>query len=157
MHYLCWHHKIFLLQTARSVFRQIYEATFVFFCCVDESLFWFLEYDRPMFQIFFREDYCFPLRSLIKRFYIKCDLFVNLLSYQEGHPSPGKPFQGGIFEAFFPDCDDTRRLLPRLEKAFRKGLTFTVRKRGTGAEVIWDGIPHKTTLQGGRSGWVLPY
>ncbi|XP_074552556.1 uncharacterized protein LOC141809439 isoform X2 [Halichoeres trimaculatus] len=70
----------------------------------------------------------------------------------EGHPCPGKPFKGGVFEAFFPDSDETRRLLPRLDQAFRKGLTFTVMKRETGAEVIWDGIPHKTTVQGGKSG-----
>lgn len=74
----------------------------------------------------------------------------------EGHPSPGKPFKGGKFEAFFPDCDKTKRLLPRLENAFRLGLTFTVAMRKTGAEVIWDGIPHKTTVQGGRSGCGYP-
>ncbi|XP_070779028.1 serine-rich adhesin for platelets [Enoplosus armatus] len=71
----------------------------------------------------------------------------------EGHPSPGKPFQGGVFEAFFPDCEKTRKLLPRLEKAFRQRLTFTVMDKGTGARVIWDCIPHKTSLHGGESGY----
>uniref|UniRef100_UPI0037E99394 uncharacterized protein n=1 Tax=Semicossyphus pulcher TaxID=241346 RepID=UPI0037E99394 len=70
----------------------------------------------------------------------------------EGHPSPGKPFKGGLFEAFFPDCEETKRLLPRLEKAFSEGLTFTV----TVAKVTWDCIPHKTTLQGGKSGSGYP-
>ncbi|GAA6217951.1 uncharacterized protein LOC108872746 [Lates japonicus] len=65
------------------------------------------------------------------------------------HPSPGKPFQGGVFEAFLPDCEKTWKLLPRLEKAFRQGLTFTVTP---GARVTWDCIPHKTSLQGGKSG-----
>ncbi|XP_030590776.1 uncharacterized protein LOC115783919 [Archocentrus centrarchus] len=70
----------------------------------------------------------------------------------DGHPSPGKPFKGGRFEAYFPDCWETRMLLPRLEKAFRQGLTFTVTGKGTNAKVTWDGIPHKTRIQGGRSG-----
>ncbi|XP_060882615.1 uncharacterized protein si:busm1-163l24.3 [Labrus mixtus] len=74
----------------------------------------------------------------------------------EGHPSPGKPFKGGLFEAFFPDCEETRRLLPRLEKAFRRGLIFTVIDRETGAKVEWDCIPHKTSLQGGKAGSGYP-
>ncbi|XP_073350009.1 uncharacterized protein [Pagrus major] len=69
-----------------------------------------------------------------------------------GHPSPGKPFQGGTFESYFPDCDKTRKLLPRLEKAFRQGLTFTVMEKETGGRVTWDCIPHKTTLHGGKPG-----
>ncbi|XP_022595116.1 uncharacterized protein LOC111217498 [Seriola dumerili] len=68
------------------------------------------------------------------------------------HPSPGKPFKGGQFEAFLPDCEMTRNLLPRLEKAFRQGLTFTVTGKEAGAKVTWDCIPHKTSLQGGKSG-----
>ncbi|XP_042248719.1 uncharacterized protein si:busm1-163l24.3 [Thunnus maccoyii] len=70
----------------------------------------------------------------------------------EGHPSPGKPFQGAVHEAFLPDCEKTMKLLPRLEKAFRQGLTFTVTGKETEARVTWDCIPHKTSLQGGKSG-----
>ncbi|XP_061701534.1 uncharacterized protein si:busm1-163l24.3 isoform X2 [Syngnathoides biaculeatus] len=70
---------------------------------------------------------------------------------KDHHPSPGKPFQGGVFEAFLPDCDKTRKLLPRLENAFRQGLTFTVTSKN-GSKVTWDAVPHKTSLQGGRSG-----
>lgn len=70
----------------------------------------------------------------------------------EGHPSPGSPFQGEVFEAYLPDCERARRLLPRLEKAFRLGLTFTVTGKDGAAKVIWDSIPHKTSLQGGKSG-----
>uniref|UniRef100_A0A3Q3XFF4 E3 ubiquitin-protein ligase n=1 Tax=Mola mola TaxID=94237 RepID=A0A3Q3XFF4_MOLML len=71
---------------------------------------------------------------------------------EDGHPSPGMPFQGGVFEAYLPDCDKTRKLLPRLEKAFRQGLTFTVTEKETGGRVAWDCIPHKTSLHGGKSG-----
>ncbi|XP_034750650.1 uncharacterized protein si:busm1-163l24.3 [Etheostoma cragini] len=70
----------------------------------------------------------------------------------EDHPSPGKPFQGGVFEAFLPDCEKTKKLVPRLEEAFKQGLTFTVIGKNTGANVTWDCIPHKTTLHGGKSG-----
>lgn len=74
--------------------------------------------------------------------------------YQEDDPSPGKPFYGGIYEAYLPDCEKTKKLLPRLKKAFRQGLTFTVVSKETEARVTWDCIPHKTSLQGGKSGWV---
>ncbi|XP_069004702.1 uncharacterized protein [Embiotoca jacksoni] len=74
----------------------------------------------------------------------------------DGHPSPGKPFQGDTFEAFLPDSEKTRKLLPRLEKAFRQGLTFTVTGKDTEARVTWDCIPHKTSLQGGKSGKGYP-
>uniref|UniRef100_A0AAQ4R719 E3 ubiquitin-protein ligase n=1 Tax=Gasterosteus aculeatus aculeatus TaxID=481459 RepID=A0AAQ4R719_GASAC len=70
----------------------------------------------------------------------------------ENHPSPGEAFQGGVFEAFLPDSERTRTLLPRLEEAFRQGLIFTVIGVDTGARASWDGIPHKTTLHGGKSG-----
>ncbi|XP_037545188.1 E3 ubiquitin-protein ligase DTX3L [Nematolebias whitei] len=69
----------------------------------------------------------------------------------EGHPSPGKPFRGGTFEAFLPDTEKAKKLLPRLERAFRGGLTFTVRGKGSEAQVTWDCIPHKTSLQGGKA------
>lgn len=70
----------------------------------------------------------------------------------ESHPSPGSAFQGGVFEAYLPLCERMHSLLPRLERAFRSGLTFTVVNSQAGAKVAWDGIPHKTSLQGGKSG-----
>ncbi|KAM4531181.1 uncharacterized protein PAE49_023421 isoform 1-T2 [Odontesthes bonariensis] len=69
----------------------------------------------------------------------------------EGHPSPGKPFKGGVFEAYLPECEKAKKLLPRLGKAFRQGLTFTVTGTDTEARVTWDCIPHKTSLQGGKA------
>ncbi|XP_060946048.1 uncharacterized protein si:busm1-163l24.3 [Limanda limanda] len=72
------------------------------------------------------------------------------------HPFPGNPFQGGLFEAFLPDCEKSRKLVPQLEKAFRQGLTFMVTGPETGAKVTWDSIPHKTSLLGGKSGKGYP-
>ncbi|TNN85929.1 E3 ubiquitin-protein ligase DTX3L [Liparis tanakae] len=71
---------------------------------------------------------------------------------QEDQPSPGEPFHGGVFEAFLPDSEKTRKLVPRLKEAFRQGLTFTVTGTDTGARVSWDCIPHKTSIHGGKSG-----
>lgn len=80
-------------------------------------------------------------------------IFLCFLPQQEGHPSPGCPFLGGVFEAYLPLCERTQKLLPRLEKAFRLGLTFAVTGKEAGAKVTWAGIiPHKTGLQGGKSG-----
>ncbi|KAK5855978.1 hypothetical protein PBY51_007606 [Eleginops maclovinus] len=70
----------------------------------------------------------------------------------ETHPSPGEPFQGGNFEAYLPDSEKARKLVPRLKKAFNQGLTFTVTAKDTGARVDWDCIPHKTSIHGGKSG-----
>ncbi|KAM6957625.1 putative E3 ubiquitin-protein ligase DTX3 isoform 2-T2 [Aplochiton taeniatus] len=68
-----------------------------------------------------------------------------------GHPNPWSPFRGGLFEAYLPLCERTKKLLPRLERAFKQGLTFTVTGKDAGAQVTWDCIPHKTSLQGGKS------
>ncbi|KAM8845650.1 uncharacterized protein AB9W97_000696 isoform 2-T3 [Spinachia spinachia] len=73
----------------------------------------------------------------------------------DDHPSPGEAFQGGVFEAFLPDSERTRMLLPRLEEAFRQGLIFTVTGVNLGARASWDCIPHKTTLHGGTATQIL--
>ncbi|XP_062859960.1 probable E3 ubiquitin-protein ligase DTX3 [Trichomycterus rosablanca] len=78
----------------------------------------------------------------------------------DDHPCPGAPFKGGKFQAFLPYNEDTKRLLPLLEKAFFKGHTFTVqvkRSRCKGknesreGKVVWGSIPHKTSTDGGMS------
>ncbi|KAI4891524.1 hypothetical protein NFI96_018024, partial [Prochilodus magdalenae] len=74
----------------------------------------------------------------------------------EEHPDPGSPFQGGIFEAYLPLSSKGRGLLPCLEKAFKLGLTFKVctykASQGKRARVTWGRIPHKTRMDGGKSG-----
>ncbi|KAG7459715.1 hypothetical protein MATL_G00213630 [Megalops atlanticus] len=68
------------------------------------------------------------------------------------HPAPGDPFQGGIFEAYLPLNEQTRRLLPQLKRAFTEGLLFTVAAGDRGCRVVWDSVPHKTRVDGGKSG-----
>ncbi|XP_016426811.1 uncharacterized protein LOC107754751 [Sinocyclocheilus rhinocerous] len=70
-------------------------------------------------------------------------------------PCPGSPFEGGQFVAYLPLNPKGRSLLPCLEKAFDQGLTFTVsssKKAGGDAKVTWGRIPHKTRVDGGKSG-----
>ncbi|XP_036374568.1 uncharacterized protein si:busm1-163l24.3 [Megalops cyprinoides] len=70
----------------------------------------------------------------------------------EGHPNPGDPFRGGVFEAYLPLNEQTKRLLPLLKKAFNQGLTFTVAPGEKGGRVTWGNIPHKTRVDRGKSG-----
>ncbi|XP_067237815.1 uncharacterized protein si:busm1-163l24.3 isoform X2 [Chanodichthys erythropterus] len=71
-------------------------------------------------------------------------------------PCPGSPFKGGIFEAYLPLDPKGRSLLPYLKKAFNQGLTFTISSSkkacGGDAKVNWGKIPHKTRMEGGKSG-----
>lgn len=76
---------------------------------------------------------------------------VLCVSQQEVHPSPGLPFTGGFFGAYFPCTEKVRKLVPRLEEAFKRGLTFTVQGEGGAARVTWNCIPHKTSILGGKS------
>ncbi|XP_038847305.1 uncharacterized protein LOC120046288 [Salvelinus namaycush] len=67
------------------------------------------------------------------------------------HPNPGGSFQGGTFHAFLPLNETTLKLLPCLERAFHRGLTFNVRVGDTRDCVTWGSIPHKTSIEGGFS------
>ncbi|KAG1967536.1 putative E3 ubiquitin-protein ligase DTX3 [Pimephales promelas] len=71
-------------------------------------------------------------------------------------PYPGSPFKGGKFEAYLPLDPKGQSLLPYLKKAFHQGLTFTIssskKAYGGDAKVNWGKIPHKTRMDGGKSG-----
>ncbi|KAK7167444.1 hypothetical protein R3I94_001750 [Phoxinus phoxinus] len=70
-------------------------------------------------------------------------------------PYPGSPFKGGKFEAYLPLDPKGESLLPYLKKAFNQGLTFTISSSkkacGEDAKVNWGKIPHKTSMDGGKS------
>ncbi|MBN3312071.1 RND2 protein, partial [Atractosteus spatula] len=70
----------------------------------------------------------------------------------EGHPNPGSPFSGGAFDAYLPLNPKGKKLLSLLKKAFEQGLTFTIRAGKTEDRVTWGRIPHKTKMEGGKSG-----
>ncbi|XP_066487384.1 uncharacterized protein [Tiliqua scincoides] len=70
---------------------------------------------------------------------------------QARDPRPGYPYQGGHFEAFLPDNPEGQRLMVLLHKAFERGLTFQIRSSGSEEWVTWGLIPHKTSMEGGKS------
>ncbi|XP_022520727.2 uncharacterized protein si:busm1-163l24.3 [Astyanax mexicanus] len=75
----------------------------------------------------------------------------------EADPNPGSPFKGGVFEAYLPLNPVGQALLPKLEKAFKQGLSFRVFPPKNGedgpARIWWNRIiPHKTKMEGGKSG-----
>ncbi|KAJ3600629.1 hypothetical protein NHX12_031609 [Muraenolepis orangiensis] len=69
----------------------------------------------------------------------------------EGHPSPGSTFKGGIFYGYLPYTETAMKLYPRLEEAFKRGLTFTVQGNKEAARVTWNCIPHKAKRLRGNS------
>ena len=68
------------------------------------------------------------------------------------HPNPGKPYTGTSRTAYLPNNDQGKKVLKLLRKAFEQKLLFTVGRSvttGKGDCVIWNGIPHKTSVIGG--------
>ena len=68
------------------------------------------------------------------------------------HPSPGIQYHGTSRTAYVPNTSDGRRLVARLQEAFRHGLIFTVGTSlttQTPNSITWASIPHKTQLRGG--------
>ena len=77
---------------------------------------------------------------------------------QKEHPNPGQPYSGTRRQAFLPDCEEGRKVYRLLRVAFDNRLIFTVgRSRTTGAEnvVTWNDIHHKTSIEGGATGFVF--
>jgi deltex-like protein len=75
------------------------------------------------------------------------------------HPFPGRPFQGGIRQAYLPNNEDGRKLLERLKLAWMLGLTFTIGTSLTSGRshvVTWASIHHKTKTSGGSHGFPDP-
>ncbi|KAG9350103.1 hypothetical protein JZ751_026456 [Albula glossodonta] len=96
-------------------------------------------------------EMCMTLPGHIKDMTLKITYTVPDGIQGEDHPSPGSPFQGGVFDAFLPLNKQTKRLLPLLKRAFDEGLTFTVVEGHKVARVTWASIPHKTKMSGGKS------
>lgn len=75
---------------------------------------------------------------------------LNLLSQQEKHPHPGRPYAGLQFCTYLPDNRDGRQLLKLLEKAFNEQLLFTIATSEDGEDVVTTAfIPLKTQPNGG--------
>ena len=79
-------------------------------------------------------------------------LFPSQLN-KDHHPHPGVPYSGTSRVGYLPDCEEGRRVLALLRRAFNARVTFTVgRSATTGIDdcVIWNDIHHKTSLHGGQ-------
>jgi len=70
---------------------------------------------------------------------------------KEEHYNPGFYYSGTIRKAYLPDNDEGKDILRRLKIAFQKRLIFTIGTSLTTSQensVVWNGIHHKTNLQG---------
>jgi len=75
------------------------------------------------------------------------------------HPSPGKRLPGTYRTAYLPDNDEGRQVLNLLKTAWSRRLTFTVGTsvtRGVEGLVVWNGIHHKTSMDGGSETYGYP-
>jgi len=77
------------------------------------------------------------------------------------HANPGRHYSAGSFPrtAYFPDNEQGRKIVQMLKIAFDRRLVFTVgRSVTTGADnvVTWNGIHHKTSIQGEPYGYPDP-
>ena len=74
------------------------------------------------------------------------------------HPNPGKPYTGTTQTTYLPDNKEGRKVRQLLKKAFHQKLTFTIgRSTTTGKDdcVVWNDIPHKTSIGGGVGKYVI--
>ena len=72
-------------------------------------------------------------------------------------PNPGKPYTGTSRDAYLPNNPEGRKVLNLLKKAFAQKLTFTIgRSTKTGRDcVVWNDIPHKTSIYAGPAKYVF--
>nr|XP_039274592.1 uncharacterized protein LOC120348513 [Styela clava] len=78
---------------------------------------------------------------------------------QNCHPSPGSQYGSTNREAYLPDNREGRDLLKLLRRAFDAGLTFTIGQSQSSGEdnrIVWNGIPHKTNINGGKHSYGYP-
>ena len=92
-----------------------------------------------------------------------CGTIVISYSFRNGtqgpdHPNPGKPYTRTNKTTYLPDNKEGRKVCQLLKKAFHQKLTFTIgRSTTTGKDdcVVWNDIPHKTSIGGGVGKYVI--
>eukprot|EP01102_Stenamoeba_stenopodia_P020000 TRINITY_DN7668_c0_g1_i2.p1 TRINITY_DN7668_c0_g1~~TRINITY_DN7668_c0_g1_i2.p1 ORF type:complete len:424 (-),score=105.98 TRINITY_DN7668_c0_g1_i2:15-1286(-) len=75
------------------------------------------------------------------------------------HPNPGSYYEGTSRTAYLPDNAEGNKVLQLLQIAFDRRLTFRIgRSVTTGVDncVIWNGVHHKTSLEGGPASFGYP-
>jgi len=71
-------------------------------------------------------------------------------------PNPGRKYPSTTKTAFFPMSTEGVQLVDRLQDAFSARLLFTVKSAadGSGDELVWNGVCHKTNVFGGPQQYV---
>lgn len=96
--------------------------------------------------------------------YMNCGSLMIDYYFQSGmqtkeHPNPGHMYTGTRRRAFLPNSAEGVKVCRLLRVAFDNRLTFTVgRSTTTGVEntVTWNDIHHKTSIDGGPTGFGYP-
>jgi len=75
------------------------------------------------------------------------------------HPNPGKRYPPTYRVAYLPDSDEGKEVLKLLQTSWQRRLTFTIGQsvtRGVDGLVVWNGIHHKTSPDGGPESYGYP-
>ncbi|XP_078252823.1 E3 ubiquitin-protein ligase DTX3L isoform X2 [Rhinoraja longicauda] len=75
------------------------------------------------------------------------------------HPQPGQKYHGTTRTAYLPNNPEGKKVLKLLQRAFNQRLIFTVGTSSTTGRnnvVTWNDIHHKTSTNGGASGFGYP-
>ena len=73
----------------------------------------------------------------------------------EKHPNPGQHYHGTNRIAYIPDSTEGRKVVQLLGKAFDARLIFKVDRTNCGDGLVWNGIDHKTNIEGGPDRLVI--
>lgn len=82
--------------------------------------------------------------------YEKYDTIVITYNFNSGSTTDGSYYNSFMKKAYLPDNDKGKKVLELLEKAFDNRKTFcVVRDSNYSAKIEWNGIHHKTSINGG--------
>ena len=90
--------------------------------------------------------------------YPKCGVWVLTYAFPSGKRK-SVVYRGTHRTAYLPDVPEGREVLALLVKAFERKLSFSVGTSVTTGQsnvVVWNGIHHKTNLEGGSSCFGYP-
>lgn len=76
-----------------------------------------------------------------------------------GMLNPGSPYGSTARKAYIPDTKQGLEVISLLRTAFKRGLVFAVGRsvtNGTDNVPVWNGIHHKTSLDGGAANYGYP-
>ncbi|CAD5229108.1 unnamed protein product [Bursaphelenchus okinawaensis] len=93
------------------------------------------------------------------RGYIRIKYYFPSGIQSHAHPRPGVPYHGMTRTCYLPNTDDGHEVADLLQLAFERRLVFTVGDSVTTGQrnvIVWNGIHHKTSRQGGPTNFGYP-